>query len=87
MVVLFGADIRQWRKKSDGGRIRIEIPFPSATKGRLNSLQCEKGGFNLLLSRARFFLFLLIRIITRNAREPIAIQHFAALPGENCIVG
>ena len=35
--------------RKDGGRIRIEMPFPSATKGGLNSFQCEKGGFNLLL--------------------------------------
>ena len=58
MVILFGAafdsDGRN-RPRQNGGRIRIEIPF--LQQSGLNSLQFEKSGLNLLLSRARFFHF------------------------------
>ena len=57
-------DIRQWRKKSRSEKCRPNtnrntFPFPVCNKGWVNSLQFKKGGFNLLLSSARFFIFLL----------------------------
>ena len=87
MIILFGAAFDSNGRncpRQNGGRIRIEIPFPSATEGGLNSLQFEKGGFNLLLSLARFFLFLLTRSNEKRAGDHSNLAF--CLSGENHVL-
>ena len=67
----------------NGGRIRIEILFSSATKGVLNSLQFEKWFKFAIIACARF-IFVLTRHNGKRTgvhSNSAAIQHFATCWG------